>query len=432
MEKFGQWLTEQENPPAYTFLQDDIKNIQQDVTRASYNRIINNKEYYSLLMNVNEFPLILNGPMMEFWQWYLDTVDLLLCFVRATCEEDWKLHLTCIQNMIPWFHAYDYYNYARYASLYWCQMKHLPESHPEAYIKMLQGGFVVQRSCRGFTQTVVDQTLEQILSKEKKSKSGIIRFSLNKGAIQRWVLAAHERAAMCCNLKKMVKFQKSPETVHKEATSKRTDQDERDVRKIINVTEGWRNPFESSDDLVCLSSGSIATKEVSDALLGALETGTTVAEKFIKKRIIDKSVDFYDSLSKNNLNTFKSMAAATKVKVNRQLEILKADRSLFARYLAVIGQTRSMDMHQVLSHCLGPVHWSLATTDGTLAKTQKSKLAEALEKEVPPEDKDPESVVWVFDAMAVVQAPVQISDIFGELALPLLNNQMTGKGCFKN
>ena len=98
-----------------------------------------------------------------------------------------------------------------------------------------------------------------------------------------------------------------------------------------------------------MSSRSVATKEVSDALLGALETGTTVAEEFIKKCIMDKSVDFYDSLSKNNLNTFKSMAAATQVKVNGQQEILKVDRNLFAR-LAVIGQTWSMDMCEVLSH----------------------------------------------------------------------------------
>ena len=171
---FGLWLTEQENPPTYTSLQDDINNIQQDVTRASYDRIMNNKEYYSLLLKFNEFTLIPNGPMMEFWQLYLDTVDLLLCFVRATREGDWKLHLTCIQNVIPWFHAYDHYNYARYASLYWCQMKHFPESHPEAHTKMLQGEFAVWRSCRGFTRTAVDQTLEQTLNKETKSKGSII------------------------------------------------------------------------------------------------------------------------------------------------------------------------------------------------------------------------------------------------------------------
>ena len=196
--------------------------------------------------------------------------------------------------------------------------ENIPESHPEANTRMLQGEFAVQRSCRGFTQTAVDQTLEQRHNKETKSKGGIIGFSLNKGAVQRWILTVHERAAMCCNLKKMTKFQESSETVHKEATRKRIDRDEREVRKIINVIEGWRNPFESSDDLVYLSSGSVSTKEVSDALLGALETGTTVAEELIKKCIIDKSVDFYDSFSNNNLNTFKSMAAATKVKVDRQ------------------------------------------------------------------------------------------------------------------
>ena len=59
-----------------------------------------------------------------------------------------------------------------------------------------------------------------------------------------------------------------------------------------------------------------------------------------------------------------------------------------------------------------------------MAKTHKSKLAEALEKEVPPLDKDPESVVWVFDAMAVVQALVQIPDTFGELAEQSNSRQM--------
>ena len=90
---------------------------------------------------------------------------------------------------------------------------------------------------------------------------------------------------------------------------------------------------------------------MSDALLGALETGTTVAEEFTKERIIDRSVDFSDSLSKNNLKTFKS---------------IKADLNLFAR-LAVLGQTQSMDMREVLSHSLDPVPWSLAPTDRKLA-----------------------------------------------------------------
>ena len=35
---------------------------------------MNNKGYYSLLVKFNEFTLIPNGPMMKFWQSYLDFV----------------------------------------------------------------------------------------------------------------------------------------------------------------------------------------------------------------------------------------------------------------------------------------------------------------------------------------------------------------------
>ena len=42
---------------------------------------MNNKEYYSLLMKFKEFKLIPAGKMIEVWRSYLDTVDLLLCYV---------------------------------------------------------------------------------------------------------------------------------------------------------------------------------------------------------------------------------------------------------------------------------------------------------------------------------------------------------------
>ena len=72
-----------------------------------------------------------------------------------------ELHLECIREMMKWFHAYDRTNYARYLPLYWAEMKNLPNTHPEAHKKFLQGEFSIQRSSvRGFSQTAVDQTVE--------------------------------------------------------------------------------------------------------------------------------------------------------------------------------------------------------------------------------------------------------------------------------
>jgi len=50
--------------------------------------------------------------------------------------------------------------------------------------------------------------------------------------------------------------------------------------------------------------------------------------------------------------------------------VLRADRNLFARLL-VIGQSREIDLRDLLTHKLGPVPWSLATYDGSLTKANQ-------------------------------------------------------------
>ena len=70
----------------------------------------------------------------------------------------------------------------------------------------------------------------------------------------------------------------------------------------------------------------------------------------------------------------------------------------------VIAQSRSFDLKHVFQYSLGPVPWALATTDGQLAKTQKAKLMEALEKTTACVDSTPSDAGWVIDAMVVLQS----------------------------
>ena len=53
------------------------------------------------------------NPTFKFWLSYLRMVQLLLAFIRASRLSDWDEHLNCIDNMIPWYFAYDRRNYAR-------------------------------------------------------------------------------------------------------------------------------------------------------------------------------------------------------------------------------------------------------------------------------------------------------------------------------
>ena len=82
--------------------------------------------------------------------------------------------------------------------------------------------------------------------------------------------------------------------------------------------------------------------------------------------------------------------------------MLRANRNLFARLL-VIGQSRQIDPRDLLSHALVPVPWSLATYDGSLAKTNKSALAKLLEDGVEILLNLPNASAVIVNAMALLQ-----------------------------
>ena len=66
------------------------------------------------------------------------------------------------------------------------------------------------------------------------------------------------------------------------------------------------------------------------------------------------NVSFFDPLARQNLKTFKDAVKTKKIKVNRKEHILKADMKLFGR-LAVIAQSRALNMRKVLKYPLGPL-----------------------------------------------------------------------------
>ena len=47
----------------------------------------------------------------KFWATYIDIVELLLTFIRATRTFDWTLHVHTLREMLPWLFAYDRINY---------------------------------------------------------------------------------------------------------------------------------------------------------------------------------------------------------------------------------------------------------------------------------------------------------------------------------
>jgi hypothetical protein len=73
------------------------------------------------------------SPTFAFWSTYIEMVQLLLLFIRATRTSDWNLHLSTLRTMIPWFFVTDRVNYSRYTPCYWLEMSLLEHTHPCEY-----------------------------------------------------------------------------------------------------------------------------------------------------------------------------------------------------------------------------------------------------------------------------------------------------------
>ena len=163
-----------------------------------------------------------------------------------------------------------------------------------------------------------------------------------------------------------------------------------------------------------------ASKKVEEDLCTAYDKGKEAMTAFIRKRLTTNEISFHDPILKLKLATFDSMAVSS-VKIGGKEVMLKADRDLFA-CLLVVTQTRDMDLQEVFKYSLGPLPWSLASVDGSLCRTVKSKLLETLIEGVEPAEDVPSSAALIVDGMAVLQVMKEIPATFEELAISVFHS----------
>ena len=147
--------------------------VRKELTFSSIQELYGTPELEELRVKYEEFSQRSSSKMSSYWRSYIEMACLLLCFIRSI-RGDWNLHLTCIRDMLPWMFAYDCTNYSRYLSVYWCDMMSLEDTHPSTHEAFKAGDFVVQRSSSAFSQVAVDQTIEQTINRDTKSKGGIV------------------------------------------------------------------------------------------------------------------------------------------------------------------------------------------------------------------------------------------------------------------
>ena len=261
-------------------------------------------------------------------------VQILLDYIKSTRNGNWDLHLSSMERMLPWFHAYDRVNYARHFTYCWAALNNLAEANPKMYAEFQEGNFAVKRTSGSFNMLPPDQVIEKTINKDQKGPCGIIGYTTSTGSIQRWVFSRHVIAKINADFQNSIDVVQSSNSV-KDLGKKRKLYDEQKVQDCYNLFANGNNPYQFSEELVSINSGVAVAAEIKEDLLKANELGKKCLNNFIDKRIKKNEQNLNEPIKKNMLLTFESIEKKEASKPKSIAVALHSDRDTFARLLLI-------------------------------------------------------------------------------------------------
>ena len=145
-------------------------------------------------------------------------------------------------------------------------MSRLQETSPVLHDHFLNGGLSGQlRNEHPFARIAVDQTTEETVNKDTQTA----------GAVSRYYLTAEHRARALMQMRQEISLQGSVITEHTDLEKTRIKRYESDVASMVDLlANNWTNPFGNDpSDLVIISTGTVASPDVSTDLLTTREKG---------------------------------------------------------------------------------------------------------------------------------------------------------------
>ena len=192
----------------------------------------------------------------------------------------------------------------------------------------------------------------------------------------------------------------------------------------------FQDPFDYEsvpESLINFASGIVATPQIENSLVSALEKGNKMAEKFVTERLVPNekgttSKSFYDTLSKPDIKPMSDMKKTVRIKKkNVQIE----GEVMYLRLLAING-IKKVPPERVLAFENSPVPLSMFADDGSLLTTAKSVFMKKLEGMLPspPLSTVTTSEAIIIDANAVIQI-LSVPKGTNEYTYQMMANQYT-------
>jgi len=256
---------------------------------------IENIEASSKISNIlNIFSKILleletNGATAKLWIQYFHMVTLVKQFIQAERSGNWNLHLQCIQDMFPYFHASGHFLYAKSCHLYLQDMQELKSKLSNLDYKrfVTKGYFTIRRSDKFWSGIWSDMTIKQTLMRSMKSNGGLTHGrGITACTMTKWINSMTTMIDISQQIEQFCGVSFATTEQHVDARTSRISRDTIDVNKFFDWFKS-HDPFTKSENVMSISTGVIEDKEINCHL--AYEIGIESMSNVIGSNFFDKS-----------------------------------------------------------------------------------------------------------------------------------------------
>ena len=312
------------------------------------------------------------------WLSYSHYVSIIQEFIRAERTSDWSLHISTTKSMLNLFAATGHNNYAKTCRLYLQSVNKFEKQHPEVINQFIEGHHTVKRAERKWAGLFTDLSIEQVLMKSLKGRSGVVGKGITENVFNVWTKTMHRCAEVADAVSSLVSTSSNPATHHKDLYSARVKRDYEDFVKI----QCWfqsHNPFDIEEKLCSLDSGLI-DENGSVTCDRAEEIGSMIQSSLDGNKFTDCSFK-----RKNQIVNLQSLYSTINIDANDSISI--DPLTLFLRLIVVVEKKPENEVVSYFNYELTPYPMSLFK-DGLMRPAQKSKLKTFILKDVP-QSKEP-------------------------------------------
>jgi len=349
-----------------------------------------------------------NSVMFNFFWSYIQLVETLLNFIRASRQGLWLLHLATLEKLCALFFCQNRLKYAQYIPEYLAKMQQLEKTDPSIWQEFMAGNFCVKKSAIAFSSIGVDHAIEHV-NRSMKVMGGIRGITQKPAALSRFFLIAPELARLSQEAEELAGYSEPTRAKHHDLTPAAVHQQERRINKLKTYIKD-NNPLDrDGTDLLNFSTKCLIPASSAENIIRSLSAGSEAYSEFTSQRLVGKE-NLFDKMKKMALANWTLSGKTTQVKTRKDTIELKENRSLFGRLALAAISRPEIDMAESIgTYEFSCVSRSLFAADGSLLPcTGKSQLMRILEQFSKPESYTAaelrlRTMTIVIDGMVVVQ-----------------------------